>query len=134
MNELELKHIAPYLPYGIKMYFEKSGRIELLTGIQLSIHSDHYTFNFTDKWIDPNIWNYKLILRPLSDYDNINLFAVIDLNCDLTNQIELESYATNKIGLSDLSYLTVELCFQNHIDIFRLIDAGLAIDINTLKK
>jgi len=35
--KLELRHLAPYLPYGVKMIFEKSGDIRVLNGLFIEL-------------------------------------------------------------------------------------------------
>jgi len=70
--KLELKHIAGYLPYGLKVYDEESGDIELLTGLNtFSIVNNKPTLNFDPKYINASsffyIEQYKPILRPMSD-------------------------------------------------------------------
>jgi len=151
--KLELKHLAPYLPYALKInayatYLGKENT--LLDTYDLRYQNRHLgvpIVDFFDKygWGDGNIdletLKFKPILRPLSD---------------LTNEIEhrgerfvpTEWFNTNmKLNrgwwiwetvikdnerLLRVDYRIVQQLFEWHIDAFGLIDADLAIDINTL--
>lgn len=122
--KLELKHLAPYLPYGLKIY--KSAVNEL------------NEFNL------PYVLNHcKPLLKPISDLDKLvrNEFEkygakqeynleVINLFCEENGVDEI----IENIFLSSLPYECVEFMFRNHYDFFGLISEGLAIDIRNLKK
>jgi len=83
---------------------------------------------------DLNYW--KPILRPLSNFNTIGWYD------DDENEIHLDQYTTNDlffhnicesddvplIGVLDI----MEKLFEQHYDVFGLIEKGLAIDINTL--
>lgn len=119
MKKLELKHLAPYLPYRLKV-----SKIHVLnTGN--GIGSINHVLTTHSKL-------YKPILRPLSDYSDINSPKMIELNCDLFNQVEIYNLSNNLCGYWNCSYLSIKIMCENHIDFFGLIDKGLAIDINTL--
>lgn len=68
--ELELKHIAPYLPYELKMIFEgNGGRIITLTGItNQGKHGITITNGHGVMWLNSS--GFKPLLRPLSDLTN----------------------------------------------------------------
>lgn len=66
MEKLELKHWCAYMPYGLKMIFEKSGNIRELTGLQTSSGMS-MIFIFNELYHSQEFFNYKPILRPLSD-------------------------------------------------------------------
>ena len=119
--KLELKHLAPYLPYGLEI--ENSiGKIIQLTVMDFGYHVDR---------------GFKPILRPLSDLTKEDV-ALITEYSDIENVAyngnPSNLYFTNteeKTFLEDyvdsLNYL-----YSRHFDVFGLIEAGLAIDINTL--
>jgi hypothetical protein len=130
MKKLEQKHIAPYFPYKVKAIFpetNKKGCKKYVIGTIGYLFSNcsigcYDTVNaYPDK--------FKLLLKPLDRYKDINSQAFTDLNCDLTDQINISNLACQNIGLSSFPYTTAEICFQNHIDIFGLIDQNLAISI-----
>jgi hypothetical protein len=121
--ELQLKHLAPYLPYQLKIL---------------------------DGWGDIKILDYsylknphcKPILRPLSDLGKyIDSFQLIDsfdtVYCEITNTLKLFPHGGfNNVEWSFLidNYILLQKLFELHFDVFELIEKGLAIDINTLNK
>ncbi len=127
--KLELKHLAPYLPYGLKMATkDKSGQIWIL-------ECENIKHGLT--------W-WKPILRPLSecikDLNNENYLCVD--SCDVEYYRLHSGKETFKIYPFDASWIYTtdvyenfyEYFFEHHFDVFGLIDQGLAIDINTLGK
>lgn len=130
--KLDLKHLSPYLPYKLEM--SEQDLIYVLAGFDGNVmllyeKGDPSMEPFGAEIIEQSV---KPILRPLSDYCDINSTAMNELNCDLTDQIQINELANKKINYSQLNYGVAQICFQNHIDIFALIENGLAIDINTL--
>ena len=121
--KLELKHLAPYLPYNIKVELS-NGNIH-----SLSLHD----------MPDIMVNGIKPIMRPLSDLntdiemdgkkfnplDNIHIDDLISFEEDRPLQIDSLEHP--------MTYYTLLKLLEWHIDVFGLIDEGLAIDINTLK-
>jgi hypothetical protein len=130
MEKLELKEIVGYLPYGLKMVFEsKGGRILDLTGLrEAKIGKDNLLYINTPSktyLINP----FKPILFPLSSFKDINSDAMNDLNIDLYNQMELCDLANNKIHFQNCNHSTILICLENKIDVYNLIERGLAIEV-----
>ena len=127
--KLELKHIAPYLPYNLSVFIEDFG-IESLKGVafgEVITEHDNAAFEST-----------KPILRPLSD-----LIKEIEVNGD--RFVPLERMFKGRLPylsqeeIDDMikwplikPYATVSQFHEMHFDTFGLIDAGLALDINQL--
>lgn len=119
--KLELKHLAPYLPYGLKVkYVGKHKYAELITGRSIYNIDGWNGSMLTTLGYQISFNDYKPILRPLSDlkykelgYDSIE-FAIYNIKNKYAN------------------YINYEYCFEWHFDVFGLIEKGLAIDINTL--
>lgn len=152
MEKLELKHIAPYLPYGLKVEIErlrypKGKRIEELTTYNISYFGN-------DK-----VWKFKPILRPMSDLEKIYYLDVFvksalpnskDFNsglskietkiCQKTWGVKIPSrYSDEYIKLRVFKRVCDEtklshynFFIRHNFDVFGLIEKGLAIDINTL--
>lgn len=127
MNKLQLNEIAPYLPYKLKARFkEKNSRTcrKYVVGTIGGIYSDctivcHDTVNASpDK--------FKPLLYPKSIIDDDWLSK---LNCDIQQQIEIENFVEDKIGYWKLSYNVLEMLFSRHIDVFGLIEKGLALPL-----
>jgi len=134
--ELEIKHLAAYLPWRVKV-----SPIHVLThgnGIGSIMHI------LTSK---SSI--YKLRLHPLSDLtspkngiDGITWFD--DICWNFFDSRTPDNYECSKIVLNELLqasevqmdtyYGLVEYLLENHFDIFNLIQNNLAIDINAIKQ
>jgi hypothetical protein len=118
--KLELKHLAPYLPYGLKIKTKHGfDTMETLNG--WLVNGDHEeSYCYEDH---PNeTLEFKPILRPLSDLteehaNNCN-YSYRDFKWEIINK--------------NVSVNIWNDLLSNHYDVFGLIDAGLAIDINTL--
>lgn len=132
--KLEIKHLAPYLPYGLKWYHKRmdSEPTELLTMTTLQLESDgNVDVMFEEEWISDIVHKItiegfptwvKPILRPLSDL--MQPEHITNIGYRSLSRNGGESYT-----LSQYEYL-----FKNHFDVFGLIPAELAIDINELNK
>ena len=126
--KLQLKHIAPYLPYKLMAKFPESNRKgckSLVVGPIGALYSDcsivcHETVNASPD-------RFRPLLVPLAFFNNINSPAFQEINCDVGDQIEIHELALKMIHYTDLSVGAYEVCLMNHIDIFDLIPTGLAI-------
>jgi len=114
MKTLELKHIAPYLPFGLQYINTLRNEINSLTIYQ---YPKFVQVNKSKNAITLN--SYKPILRPLSD---------------LTKEIEIEGIKFVPIDISEIKLHTYNKLLEWHFDVFGLIEQGLAVDINTLNK
>lgn len=131
---LKLEQIAPYLP--CKLVVKNLNYERDYCGVQYSELSHLYPLITRE---GEYLWHYKTtvgncasieeckpVLNPLDNYKDINSKAMQDLNIDLPDQFEIIDLANQQISLSSLSYGVAQICFQNHIDVFRLIEKGLA--------
>lgn len=129
--KLELKHLAPYLPYGLQcIYTDTFGQLEkgylttLMTPDIISV----------DCCIDKDA---KPILRPLKDVGTY----IIDKEHNITFIESTGFYSESGIDFFIERVITglVEMIIwqkliEYHFDVFCLIEKGLAIDKNTLPK
>ena len=131
MEKLELKHLAPYLPYRIKVKWYRQDDCSFQTS-DLTI-SD-YPF-LTTKLMKP-------ILRPLSDLKNYitvdgeefcPMFFLDQQYATLDFVSQAESLIVDDRWLICCDYGLIQHLFEWHFDVFGLIEKGLAIDINTIK-
>lgn len=133
--ELEVKHLAPYLPYGLKLQYVVREKVEK-TGIMKSIiHNEDETHptKVSIEWCDSeHIWMFKPILRPLKEIQNvIESFDGIEYygsNYEKGRKIDGFSFG----GISKLELSDYQKLMSMHFDVFGLIEEGLAVDINTL--
>lgn len=152
-EKLTIEVLAPYLPYGLKMIFQKSGRIIQISGLCIIDGSVEVNDLMEGDTYALNIWKFKPLLRPLSDLtkeievegkrfipakvlwsisakeeESFDLFGAIPEYWKLIlNQLK------QKNGYRDLQYYDVERMFKWHFDVFGLLEKNLAVDINTSK-
>jgi hypothetical protein len=140
--ELEVKHLAPYLPYGVKLVFEN-----------FPLHSKdcpHVRILELDCGHDFNLYlqrgHIKPILHPLSSISkpkevNGKTVVVLDLIRDNNPEFsfngeylieDCEYYFLQHTTHGNYPLWLIEILSEHHIDFQGLIPAGLAIDINTL--
>ena len=127
--KLELKHLAPYLPYKLKGNYEVS---EVVPSAKFELRNKELRTDNIDFFL-----NYaKPILLPLSD-----LTKEIEVNGDkfiphikLGGRPNLKDYDIEYLSknIDNMSYGLVSKLIEWHFDVFGLIEKGLAIDINTL--
>ena len=118
--KLELKHLAPYLPYGLKF-----------KDIPKGYNKDRLLNIASFEWC---LSNGKPILRPLK-----GIYEVEEIMNEFS-EYHLENFANSFfiVGLEctsrfdNLSVTQYDCILKHHFDVFGLIDAGLAININTL--
>lgn len=140
--KIELKHLAPYLPYGLKgnlvnlEYFDSQINKELYrieTG--LTEKNKFYDITVVVGDCEGEIVDFKPILRPLSDLtkERIDFLWFEVIGVDRGNFDEHDFYEKCEIGLINLLPIMVyDKLFEWHFDVFELIPQGLAIDINTI--
>jgi hypothetical protein len=130
---LTLEHLAPYLPYGLKMIFEgKKGRIVEVTGLRVAGINEKTSklIYFSSISETLSIRYFKPILRPLSDFYDINAPAFIDTNFDISTQLVLVDLCSKKQHYSGVRYSDMQEFLREHIDFFNLIEQDLAVSIH----
>ena len=110
--KLELKHLAPYLPYRLKIQYKFDGFEICISPMVASMTSNSFAKEIPINTVLSDNKSFKPILRPLSD-----------LNDEENNTPEY---------LQGCCYSYVTYLISQHYDVFGLIEKGLAIDINTL--
>lgn len=127
MKNLELKHIAPYLPYGLKA----ADFLVKQYGLTKPLISDVESYNIR-KFVDDGT-NSKIILKPLSDLEKCKDGIIKSLlpndPKDYLNKID--NVIKNGIK-NDTDFGLVNWMYENHFDVYNLIPNGLAHDINSL--
>ena len=158
MSKLELKHIAPYLPYVLEVLGPDN--ITILKVLEISFDGIISVGENAPKYC--NIKGVKPILRPINSITKEEARELINtiFNCEELTSVEVNgdevviegrfSYDLMPIKLSidgvwtylevdemtgDLStnYLVYEYLFKHHFDVFGLIEKGLAIDKNIIE-
>jgi hypothetical protein len=150
--KLELKHLAPYLPYGLKIHLFGTYEKDICT---LSGIDENFELQLKEcgEWYIEHD-SMKPILRPLSGLTkeievngekfvpndilnkrfrpmSMDLVPYRWLDGDFELDIQTENYSQT-INLFD-GFLIVQQLFEWHFDVFGLIENNLAIDINTIE-
>lgn len=137
--KLELKNIAPYLPYELKFqvpkYYNFGGTKTDMEIMEMQSLKGTWIMFYEANSFHP-LNKFKPILRPLSDLikpefelDEWRKKAILFL--DETANLPFNSRLEH---VGSIMYSDVLFLLENHFDIFGLIKKELAIDINTLKK
>lgn len=139
--KLELKHLAGYLPYGLKgISIEENLGLEIVKGF--SIYGKDDTVSLITNIDDIDMVLFKPILHPLSDLTkeievNGEKFVPIEklrtqgYNLNFDDDFTFEDFIN--FDILNNSFGFVQLLLKWHFDIYGLIEKGLAIDINTIK-
>lgn len=123
--KLELKHLAPYLPYDV------------MCVAPANQYGVKHLFKVMDIYMMTNIVNYdtsfKPMLRPLDLTQEIEhngeRFVPIER---LTYWFDFTYLDTHSLYIYEYPYNVVEKLFEWKFDYFDLIPNNLAIDINTI--
>lgn len=147
--KLELKHLAPYLPYGLNFLTNKN---KIKYGEQTSLKSRGFSldddgnivveFLYKDDLIFSNqMKSCQPILRPLTEIEDYFKKLFFEADEETTKYIDAEYLDTfgdmriDNIMDHKIEYIpvgTYNLLLREKFDVFGLIEKGLAIDINTL--
>jgi hypothetical protein len=127
--KLELKHLAPYLPYRLKILDEKSEPSDnVFTLESVNIYE---SVSDTEGNIDIPFIEIKPILRPLSDIYSQQLLLKHFFNKEKKGVLkEIQMISELKYDPMECSYKVIEMLFSEHFDVFGLIEQGLAISIH----
>jgi hypothetical protein len=160
MEKLTIKELAPYLPYGLKVWTmakaetEKGKPMRQMYGVLHGVYSEYgdetsVIFREDDTIIDYKLNEIKPVLRPLFDIaktievkgEKIRTDEKIieqHPNCPHFKYLFMEELHVRHHWMKqDLSTSFIEnSCFsaliELHFDVFGLIEQELAIDINSL--
>ena len=157
--KLELKHLSAYLPYSVR-FLMKHKKKEYWDSKPSLLHERTFSWAlFNNKLRQSKV---ELVLRPLSDLTkeielNGEKFIPIDkikaellgvdwmvfgeseygwngfIDKSMSSQVNhIPIFMGNEI-MGECNYFIYQKLCEWHFDIFGLIDAGLAVDINTVK-
>lgn len=142
---LEIKHLAPYLQYNIKVKFSNFDTIYNL--LSIGVKNDFEIISENKNYFNNvGIEGLKPILIPIKDLDKLiyeefsklddfkiseYTSEIIELFCFENTGFEEELELVN---LQKLPYECIDFMFKNHYDVFGLIEKGLAISIHDIKK
>lgn len=119
MSKLELKHLAPYLPYELQIGWlseKEEGVFNTDSVVKMEMTADNIIY------FSNNNNNTKPLFMPLSAFNN----------SEADTEIFNRAGAYTSVILNDISilpYFEVEILFKYHFDVFGLIEKGLAISM-----
>jgi len=127
--KLELKHVAPYLPYGLRCQTTDRGEV-VISELNAAYSDNSYSFmNIVES--EKGFQDIKPILKPMSalniSYATELAKYVITLDEKYTLKIALTMIEIYKSKPLDMPYVLVQILLQWHFDVFGLIEKGLAI-------
>ena len=138
--KLELKHLAPYLPYELEIkYKDFSGTLLRLWQDKEDLHIN--CKNGIGTFINSKYpREFQPILKPITDLDILiyNEFVKYRKDTESADKEIIENFC-EEVGVTDLleitdletlPYKTIEFMFKNHYDFFGLIEKGLAVSIH----
>lgn len=120
--KLELKHYAAYLPHKLK-YFDIT---QLPSVFVLDTETLDGVINDSD-----HIGTIRFLLHPLSDLTKDEFSFIWDNETDLES---IEQWIETPDFSNKFSFIFWQLLFENHFDLFRLIENSLAANINLLNE
>ena len=140
--ELEVKHLAPYLPYDLKLQYVVREKVEQ-TGIMKSInHNEDETHptrvSISAMYNEEHIWMFKPILKPLSQFEYDHIVQVkehlgLGQWCDHYDQY-FDAWFDDAESVQKLvlqaPYIVFLYFLSEHYDVYGLIEKGLAVSIS----
>ncbi len=125
--KLELRHLAPYLPYKLKGFYDGENEgIEIMRGlVEDEIITDVDQFELTD---------FKPLLRPISDLssDEFDMDTISKGAIQFLDETANLPHNSRESHIGSIQYCDMKKLLEWKFDIFGLIKEGLAIDINTI--
>lgn len=137
---LKIEHLAPYLPYRLKMRCIEDKTNHILT-------IAHQTYDLSTVGLYPILKGdfykkFKPILRPLSEFEYDHIVQIkehlrIGQWCDYYDTY-FDAWFDDIANIDKLvlqcPYEIMQFFLKCHFDIFNLIPQGLAISINDINK
>ena len=133
--KLELKHIAPYLPYDLRFDNGRDYEKDYLIGIRANDYNVKMPQGGDGGYF--RLEKIKPILRPLSDLTkkidhNGEILVPMDILCNEFRQYDCFEF--DNVNILNNPYNQIQKLLEWHFDIYGLIENNLAIDINTLEE
>jgi hypothetical protein len=129
-EKLTIEHLTGYLPYDLKMISNTHGKIYTLKSCNKT------SLRLAECSYDTDYFDVKPILYPLSTIKKNMTAGMVKhmLNCNFDVVREIWDLKSKRISLNKITYETYIVILKNHIDYQDLIEEGLAVDVNTIKK
>jgi hypothetical protein len=130
--ELEVKHLAPYLPYKLRVLKSIDNNNKIQESLLRSIDSECKTINYGF-----GFYKVQPLLKPLSffkfkEIGEVREFLGLGKWCDAYDEF-FDSWFKYPSGVQELviqcNYEVLQYFFANHYDVFDLIENNLATKI-----
>ena len=145
--KIELKHLAPYLPYELQLYGASDIWVMHSLGVEeICIANGLHTQTLS---FDDCLTDYSPMLRPMSsltkelyyelsgksESDSFGFwYGKHNGDNDKREYIYYSGYTSRQYFLCDgygqFSYKMMDFFFKNHFDVFGLVPAGLAMELS----
>jgi len=146
--KLELKHLAPYLPYGLKIYMEDLRSHVKPFSWELGIETNlKQVLDFQNKPILRPLSDLKIVGSDIINEHSINILISEKHNIDygifshFKGHLDLELDGDHMLRYDADKSISFQVFFdiqnellKGHYDVFGLIEERLAIDINKFNK
>jgi len=141
-DTLQLKHLAPYLPYGLKM---KRVSINIAKDVEYTLKSLSKGTNVSfancveseHVYYKDELMFWKPLLNPLSrltgpiehNGNEVDVLRELGLFKESVSGNSIVDFRTgDKIPYDCLEYGRIEILLQYHFDVFGLIEKGMALE------
>lgn len=142
IDNLELKHLAAYLPY--KLLVELEGKVKELIGLEAPYKTNNNYFirgevkkrNGTYRETQSmcltkdTVHLCKPLLRPLTELFTTPGFSVSNL---ITHGYHNTFWDKENFSVNHIYYHDLQILLSYHFDVFGLIDKGFALPLETSK-
>lgn len=129
--ELQLKHLAPYLPYGLQLQYivrDKVVRTGIMNSLSFNEYETHPERVSIELYDEEHIWMFKPLLKPMDEYfEELRLYFRMLPHTNWSYTTPIENVIKTPLSCS---YEDIQWLIKNHYDVFGLINAGLATKIS----
>ena len=132
--QLKKEEIIPYLVYDLKVMDLYDNKERFFVGYSIN-HTEPVKISVYKNLLSTGrlLSEVKPILRPLSSFEKKSCLELMKtFNCSMEIIHEVWKLIQGEIKLEDITLKTYNMMCKKHIDFKRLIEKGLAIDINTI--
>jgi len=123
-NKITLEQLSAYFPYQVKAKFKlievpRCRAMVIGTVGQISDNCSIVCYDTVNAYPE----KYKLMLRPMSWLTDEVIFK---LDACLSDQLIVEMIRDGEMNLINAPYNVIQTLLKNHVDLFGLIEKGLA--------
>jgi len=139
--KLELKHLAPYLPYEIKVVSNERYKNEtaIITSLNYGLDQDLIMLQGCTEEFDffeDKLEKVKLLLKPMDEAEDYfeKIYGCLE-HQDVTNYLDADFLSEYNLEISEFKYWeaeyipygTLKVLLKHHFDVFGLIVEKLAV-------